>query len=139
MGVFVFFVFGLAASEDCPTPEFTPLGVTAHIKHTNLATEKGVYIDLENIYCAPSQSKNGGCDQGYHEHQQILLTSDSQQTFERARPSTQTGNEGLLPLYVTLISFRTNDYGNYIDCPKKIYSDVDEVLVRFDALKRRCT
>jgi hypothetical protein len=28
----------------------------------------GLYLDMENIYCAPRQSQSGGCDTGYHLH-----------------------------------------------------------------------
>ena len=88
--------------SQCPPPSFPPLTVTANVVG---AIPTDLYIDAENIYCPGSQAAQGGCETGYHDHTQFNVSA-SPTTISRNRVSTQTGPQGLLPLYVTHLSFR---------------------------------
>ena len=105
-GLYVIFALlfcSLIYSQYCSAPLFDILNVHLAVSDTEAAQQ--YYIDLENIYCLPSQSISGGCDTGYHYHNQTYLATLKYQLFTNTRPSTESGDEGLLALYCTHISF----------------------------------
>eukprot|EP00163_Fabomonas_tropica_P033446 TRINITY_DN8807_c0_g1_i1.p1 TRINITY_DN8807_c0_g1~~TRINITY_DN8807_c0_g1_i1.p1 ORF type:complete len:170 (+),score=5.97 TRINITY_DN8807_c0_g1_i1:131-640(+) len=74
-------------------------------------------LDMENIYCKPSQSIQGGCDAGYHDHDAVpLVPSPAPHNFTRTRNAVETGGEGTLALYCTHLSIRLPGANSGLDC-----------------------
>eukprot|EP01104_Vermistella_antarctica_P000147 TRINITY_DN1017_c2_g2_i1.p2 TRINITY_DN1017_c2_g2~~TRINITY_DN1017_c2_g2_i1.p2 ORF type:complete len:194 (+),score=38.01 TRINITY_DN1017_c2_g2_i1:77-583(+) len=101
------------------TFEFTPL--QAKFQPPQGTSPVGDWqVDMENIYCVPSeQSNGGGCDGGYHEHNAYNLSaiySTTQATLNFTRPVAVTGVYGPLVYYSTHMALLNSDGSVKIDC-----------------------
>merc|ERR1712137_524808 len=116
--------------------DMKPLSVRVTLSDPEGTVSKGVYLDVENIYCDKPGRSCSNDPETIHDHLHFTLEEERQQIFTRERQTEESGNR----YYYTHISFRTNDFdrNNWADCSVQVDPTMNYIHVTYQLESNRC-